>query len=430
MKWLDRIIDRVRPERPSGERTIIFRRTRAGESVDEDLALRYAAVWACVNVIAKSIAILPWTTYQRTATGRRELPESGVSWLLHTQPNPEMGPYQFKHMLMTHVLTWGNAYCEIERDNAGRPLWLWPVTPDRVVPDRNDAGEIVYLIRNGQAGPTQIAAENMMHVRGMGFDGIVGYSPIRMAAETIGAGLAMEKFGASFFGNGANMGGVLVHPQKLSQAARENLEKSLRERAGASNALSWLVTEEGMKPERIGIPPDEAQFLETRQHTVLDICRWFGVPPHKVASLDRATWSNIEHQGIEFVTDTIQPWVTQLEEEANLKLFGRINRGRVYTKFNLGALLRGDMKSRYEAYAIGSQWGWLSANDIRSLEEMNPVKNGSMYLVPSNMMTRDQMKRGKEPAPESQQLEFGMEPEDGVAAALREQRIMNRARTR
>lgn len=440
MMWLDRLLNRVPPSNPSSERALLIGRGRAGVFVDEDNALHYAGVWACVNVIAKSIAILPWSVYERTLSGRKAMPKFPAAALLHSQPNSEMGPYQFKHQVMTHVLTWGNAYCEIERDNAGRPMWLWPLPPDRVRVGREENGELVYFVTASTGGAIKLRSADVLHIRGLGFDGIVGYSPIRMAAETIGAGIAMERFGASFFGNGANMGGVLVHPAKLSATARENLESSLKKRAGGTNALSWIVTEEGMKPERIGIPPEEAQFLQSRQITILDICRWYGVPPHKVASLDRATWSNIEHQEIEFVTDTIQPWVTQLEEEANIKLFGQRTRGTMYTKFNLGALLRGDMKSRYEAYAIASQNGWMCADDIRELEEMNPIPNGKMYLVPSNMVTRQQMKQGKtlkqaispaqddESGDSQQSPNPDAPPEDKLTAALRKQRVLNKAR--
>lgn len=426
MIWWDRFLARVMPEKPNADRVVVFGRSTSGQYVDEDTALRYAVVWGCVNVIAKAVSILPWGAFQRTRTGRRPMPDHPVDWLLHYQPNPEMSPSQFKHTLVTHVLTWGNAYCEIERDGMGRPVWLWPITPDRVMPQRDAAGAITYRVRNPGHGDSILPASVVMHVRGMGFDGLVGYSPIRMAAESIGLGLAMQDFGATFFGNGANMGGVLMHPKTLSDTARKNLEESLQKRAGGRNSNRWLVAEEGMKPERIGIPPDEAQFLESRKHQVLDICRWYGVPPHKLAALDRATWNNIEHQALEFVTDTIQPWVTQFEEEANLKLFGRQQRGVFYTKFNLSALLRGDVKTRFEAYEIGHRNGWLSANDIRALEDMNPIPNGSMYVMQGQMVTREQVKAGKQqPASDGQDLPIQEGP---VESALRAGRVLNATR--
>jgi HK97 family phage portal protein len=242
---------------------------------------------------------------------------------------------------------------------------------------------------------------------------LVGYSVIKMASESIGLGLAMQEFGSSFFGNGAHIGGVLQHPKQLSADARKNLEESAKKRTGGKNSLGVFVAEEGMTYQRIGIPPNDAQFIESRNAQVIDICRWYGVPPHKLAELGRATWANIESQGIEFVTDTLQSWITQFEEEANIKLFGRQQRGLFYTKFNLAALLRGDMSTRFNAYAIAHNNGWLSANEIRALEEMNPIKDGDMYLVPANMMTRENMKAPPKP-PESPE-----EPEQGFTAALK-----------
>lgn len=421
------------PEKPNADRTFSFGRSLSGQYVDEDTALRYAVVWGCVNVIAKAVSILPWGAFQRTRTGRRPMPDHPVDWLLHYQPNPEMSPSQFKHALVTHVLTWGNAYCEIERDGMNRPVWLWPITPDRVTPQRDGSGAITYRVRNPGQADSILPASIVMHVRGMGFDGLVGYSPIRMAAESIGLGLAMQDFGASFFGNGANMGGVLVHPKSLSETARKNLEQSLQKRAGGRNSNRWIVTEEGMKPERIGIPPDEAQFLESRKHQVLDICRWYGVPPHKLAALDRATWNNIEHQALEFVTDTIQPWVTQFEEEANLKLFGRQQRGVFYTKFNLSALLRGDVKTRYEAYEIAHRNGWMNGDDIRALEDMNPIPNGlgKMYVMQGQMVTREQVKAGKQdPEPSVPTDGDDQVRQDPIDASLRAGRVLNAARKR
>jgi HK97 family phage portal protein len=412
-----RFLNRISLQKPNADRAPFYGRTQAGIRVDQDNALKYAAVWGCVNVISKSIAILPWTVFEKTRTGRESALEHPVNWLLHKQPNPEMTPFHFKQALMSHVLTWGNGYAEIERDGMGRPVWLWPITPDRVTPDRNEAGEIIYRVWNGPAGAeSRLAAANVLHIRGLGFDGLVGYSVIKMAAESIGLGLAMQDFGSSFFGNGAHIGGILTHPQQLSPEARKNLEESFKRKTGSKNALGIFVAEEGMKYEKMGIPPNDAQFLESRTAQVLDICRWYGVPPHKLAELGRATWANIESQGIEFVTDTLQSWITQFVEEANIKLFGRQQRGVFYTKFNLAALLRGDMTSRFNAYAVAHNNGWMSANDIRGLEELNPIKDGDLYIVPANMVTREQMKKGPQPQQPSNPKP---EPEAALAASLK-----------
>lgn len=399
MNWLQRrLVALVAKLQPGVERIYLPFVTKSGEQVNEDNALTYAAVWRCVDVIAKAVAILPWGVFEKSKMTRRERPEHPVHWLLHNQPNPEMTPAQFKHWLMASALTWGNAYCEIQRDGQGRPLWLWPITSDRVTPRRDGNGGVYYEVTSNGNAVQNVPAVDMLHVRGMGFDGLVGYSPIRMAAESIGLGRALDSFGATFFRNGANMGGTLEHPQKLSPAARKNLEDSVLKRSTGTNANRWLVLEEGLKANRMSIPPNEAQFLESRKFQVIEICRWFGVPPHKLAALDRSTWNNIEHQELEFVTDTIQPWVTQIEEEVNLKLFGRVNRGVLYSKFNMAALLRGDAKSRWEVYEIGHRNGLLCADEIRSFEEMNPIPKGlgKIYVMQGQMVTREQVKEGKQ----------------------------------
>lgn len=399
MNWFQRLVARVLQQQPTGERAPIAFRTRSGVHVDEDTALKYATVWRCIDVTSKAIAILPWSVFERTKTGRKEQLGSDIRWVLHNQPNPEMSPYVFKHLVTSHVLSWGNGYCEIERDAAARPKWLWPITPNRVTPFRFESGALMYRVAQEGREPAIIPAADMLHVRGLGFDGILGYSPIRMAEESIGAGLAMNSFAASFFGNGANPGGVLKHPKLLSPEAKKNLEQSWTRASSGKNAGRWLVAEEGMVPERMAIPPDEAQFLESRKFQPIEICQWFGVPPHKVFALDRATWNNIEHQELEFVSDAVQPVVTQMEQEADLKLFGRINRGVLYTKLNMAALLRGDLKSRNEAYEIGHRNGWLNADEIRALEDMNPLPGGlgKIYVMQAQMVTRQTVKAGKQP---------------------------------
>jgi HK97 family phage portal protein len=367
--------------------------TAAGQHVDEDTALRYSAVWACVRVISETMATLPWQVFQKTKTGRKEM-EGDIAWMLQAEPNPEMSPFAFKELMTRRALTCGNGYAEIERDGGGRPKALWPILPERVYPRRNENGDLVYYVRDVDQGDVELSPSDVFHLKGPGGDGLVGYSVIRMAAESIGLGVAMQQFGANFFGNGAHVGGALFHPKSLSDTARKNLEDSVRKTASGKSALSLRVFEEGMKYERIGIPPEDAQFLESRNAQVRDICRWYRVPPHKVADLADAKWANIEFQAIDFVTDAIVPWACRMEQEGNAKLFGRNNRGTVYTKLNLAGLLRGDMKARYDSYAVGRQWGWLSGNDIRALEDLNPIPNGDLYLVPANMTTPAILKKG------------------------------------
>jgi HK97 family phage portal protein len=275
---------------------------------------------------------------------------------------------------------------------------MWPILPDRGCVKRDENGALRYYFRDIDNGEVELSPNDVYHLKGPGGDGLTGYSVIRMAAESIGLGMAMQQFGAYFFGNGAHVGGALFHPKSLSDTARKNLEQSVQRSTGGRSALSLRVFEEGMKYERIGIPPEDAQFLESRNAQVRDIARWYRVPPHKIADLSDAKWANIEFQAIDFVTDAILPWACRMEQEANAKLFGRNNRGTVYTKLNLAGLLRGDMKSRYDSYAVGRQWGWLSANDVRALEDSNPIPNGDLYLVPSNMTTPQILKKGPQQA--------------------------------
>lgn len=361
------------------------RKNLSGVPVDHDSALTLSAVWACVGAISRPIAYL-------SCHVRRALPDGGseilntnpVDWLVSRQANPETTAYTFREVMTAWALTWGNGYAEIERDGAGRARWLWQIPPDRVNPDRTSRGELVYDITNRGNSNTVLNASDMFHLKGLGFDGTAGYSVISYARQSIGLGLATEKFGAEFFGNGLHPGGVAEHPGKLSPQARKNLEESLREQV--KNAHDLLILEEGMKWTKTSIPPEDAQFLQTREFQIPEICRWFNVKPHKIADLSRATFSNIEHENISSVTDTLLPWVERWEQEADVKLFGS-NRGNFYTKFNVASLLRGDTATRNQAYATGRQWGWLSVNDIRQLEEMNPLPPhiGDTYLVPANM---------------------------------------------
>jgi HK97 family phage portal protein len=379
--------------RPAPGRTpYLGRQSDAGVTVTADTALTHGAVWGCVRLISETLGALPMGVYERRGRDRIYLANNDINWLLGVQPNPEMSAMTFRELLTANALLRGNGYAEIQRTQDGRPYWLWPIATERVTPARDaNTGELLYRVRNSLGEPdTVILAADMLHIHGMGHDGLVGYSVVEMAARSIGLGIALDQYGSSFFKNGAHVGGVLEHPGQLTAAAREALKTSISESfSGALKAGKTLVLEEGMKYARTTIPPNEAQFLESRAFSVEEICRWYGVPPHKLAVGDRATFASVEQLNIDFVQQTILPWAVRWEQEVNIKLFGRINRGRLYSKLNLAALLRGDAKSRAEAYAIGRQWGWWSANDIRELEDLNPIDGGDEYLVPMNMTAAD-----------------------------------------
>lgn len=373
------------------EQRIYVSPSQAGVTVTPDTALTFAAVWACVNVIARTIAALPWRVFEKTEAGKQPV-DGMVAWLLNNQPNPEMTAVAFRETLMGHVLLWGNAYAEIQRDLAGRPTALWPITPDRICPDRRETTGALYYRITGEAGISELEPDQVLHIHGLGFDGIVGYSPIRMAARSLGIGMAQDAFGAAFYGNGTVFGAIVEMPGGATGTQRkqfEEVEAYLNgDRQGPEKAFKVKVSPAGTKVHQLSMPMTDAQFLESRKFSVTEIARWYGVPPHKIADLERSTNNNIEHQGIEFVTDAIVPWAVRLEQEANIKLFGARAQGRVFTKLMVNALMRGDAKSRADFYRTMTQIGAMTVNQVCELEDMNPIgPAGDVHLVQLNQTT-------------------------------------------
>jgi len=364
--------------------------TATGITVTPETALQSTAVFACVRVLAETVASLPLPVYRRLPSGGKErAPDHYLYSILHDQPNPEMTSFEFREVLMGHVVTWGNGFAEIEFDGAGRARALWVLRPDKMnVRRRSGRLEYIYRLPDKVGGrEVVLPAERIFHLRGLGFDGLVGYSPIHLARQAVGLAMATEEFGARFFGNGARPGAVMEHPGKLSDEAHERLRKSWEERhQGLEKAHRIAILEEGMKLHEVGIPPEDAQFLETRKFQVVEIARLYRVPPHMIMDLERSTFSNIEHQSIEFVVHTIRPWLVRWEQAIRRDIFLPGDRKVFFAEFLVDGLLRGDVKSRYEAYAVGRQNGWLSANDVRELENMNPIDGGDVYLVPLNMI--------------------------------------------
>ncbi|MEZ4714293.1 MAG: phage portal protein [Caldilineaceae bacterium] len=360
--------------------------TAAGVYVNEESALTLSAVFACVRVLAEGVAMLPLITYRRNGEVKERASDHPLYRLLKEQPNPEMTSFEFRETLIGHAATWGNGYAEIEWNRAGRPVALWPLRPDRMRVERR-AGQLRYdyTLPNGQAQTLQWY--QVHHLRGLSGNGVTGYSVIRMAMQGIGLGLAAEEHGARFYGNGARPGGVLEHPGRLSDLAFKRLQDSWNaEHQGLSNAHRMKILEEGLKYTAIGIPPEEAQFIETRKFQVSDIARWFRVPPHMIGDMEGATFSNIEEQGLEFVTYTLAPWLVRSEQALTRDLLTDAEQQTIFIEYLVAGLLRGDIQSRYNAYSIGRQNGWLSANDIRRMENMNPIDGGEVYLVPLNMV--------------------------------------------
>ena len=372
--------------------SFLFGRTTSGKSVNERTAMQTTAVYACVRILAEAVASLPLHVYEYQDDGGKKLVhDHPLYYLLHDEPNPEMTSFVFRETLMSHLLIWGNAYAQIIRDGAGRVLGLYPLLPDKMDVQRDDRGNIYYVYsRNSDENPMfkeygdiRLKAEDVLHIPGLGFDGLIGYSPIAMAKNAVGMTLACEEYGASFFANGANPGGVLEHPGVLKDPSkvRESWNSVYR---GVNNAHKIAVLEEGMKYQQIGIPPEEAQFLETRKFQINEIARLYRIPPHMVGDLDKSSFSNIEQQSLEFVKYTLDPWVIRWEQSLQRSLLLPGEKGKYFIKLNVDGLLRGDYQSRMNGYAVGRQNGWFSANDIREMENMNPIpdeQGGNLYLI-------------------------------------------------
>jgi HK97 family phage portal protein len=363
-----------------------FAPSSSGKQVTEKNAMQSAAVYACVRVIAETVASLPLHLYRHVEEGKRRDTLHPLYFLLHDSPNPEMTSFIFRETLMTHLLLWGNAYAQIVRNGHGEIIGLYPLMPDKMQVSRAETDELIYLYQSGMKN-IAFRREEILHIPGLGFDGLPGYSPIAMARNAIGMSMATEEFGASFFQNGAAPGGILEHPGILKDPSkvRESWNELFK---GSGNANKVAVLEEGMTYKQIGIPPNEAQFLETRKYQTEEICRIYRVPPHLVADLDKATFSNIEHQSISFVVHTIRPWLVRLEQAMNKALLYPAERQRYFIEFNVDGLLRGDYESRMRGYATARQNGWMSANDIRRLENMNLIpkeEGGDLYLINGNM---------------------------------------------
>ncbi len=372
--------------------SFLFGSTTSGKPVNERTAMQTTAVYACVRILAEAIASLPLHVYEYQDDGGKKLVhDHPLYYLLHDEPNPEMTSFVFRETLMSHLLIWGNAYAQIIRDGAGRVLGLYPLLPDKMEVQRDDRGNIFYVYsRNSDENPMfkeygniKLKAEDVLHIPGLGFDGLIGYSPIAMAKNAVGMTLACEEYGASFFANGANPGGVLEHPGVLKDPSkvRESWNSVYR---GVNNAHKIAVLEEGMKYQQIGIPPEEAQFLETRKFQINEIARLYRIPPHMVGDLDKSSFSNIEQQSLEFVKYTLDPWVIRWEQSLQRSLLLPGEKGKYFIKLNVDGLLRGDYQSRMNGYAVGRQNGWFSANDIREMENMNPIpdeEGGNLYLI-------------------------------------------------
>lgn len=359
--------------------------------VTEEKALGIDAVFACVNLYARTLASMPLLLYEKTPEGKRRAVNHPLYRLLHNEPNPNMTSHNFRKIMEASLKLWGNAYAWIEFDNSWRVKYLWPLLPGNVFPQRSlQTGELFYdaVLYNGES--RRFRAYEMVHIPGLGFDGISGRSPVRQFAETMGFNLDIKSYGRKFFKNGARPSGVLQHPGSLSEEAQKRLERKFDKRySGIENTGKTILLEEGMTYHQIGVPPEEAQFIESRKYSVEEIARIYGVPPHMIGDLEHATFSNIESQDINFAKHSIVPECVNWEQELMRKLLNDEEQARYEIEFNMEGLVRGDMESRYRAYAIGRQWGFLTADDIRAKENMSNVDGGGITYVPLNMISSE-----------------------------------------
>lgn len=367
---------------PAAWLTGLFGTSKTGVQVSEDNALTFSAVYAAVRIISETIASIPLNVYQYDGETRVKAEGHPVQNLLAKAPNSVSSTFTFREAMAANLVLHGNAYARIEFNNAGRPVSLTPLNPMLVEVKIVD-GEKVYKFNQKQT----FLDYEILHFVGLSFNGLVGKSPLTVAREAVAIGLAAQEYGARFYSNGANTGGVITAPGRLSSEAINRLKQSWnRANGGLSNSHGTAILEEGMKYDKIGLDPEAAQFLQSRKFQVNEIARIFRLPPSYLADLENSsTRANVEQQAIQFVRDCITPYVRRMEVELNRKLF-REDEANLYAYFTVEGLMRGDLKGRYDAYATARQWGWLSVNDIRDLENLNPVEGGDVYLQPLNMV--------------------------------------------
>ncbi len=356
-------------------------RTMSGVRVTPQKALGLSTYFACLQALSSDVAKLPFMLYRQNGSGKERATDHPVYKLIHDAPNPRMGAMAFRETMQGHAAAWGNAYAEIQRDALYRPVSLWLIHPSRVEVKFRD-GEPYYRVRMDDKALgfkyVEMRAEDLFHLHGLGDDGYQGYSVASLAAETLGSSIAAQTYGSAFFANGANAGGVLEHPGKLSPDARQNLRESWQKvHAGAENAGKTAILEEGMKFNKISVPPEEAQYLQTREFNVEEVCRWFRMPPSKIGHYKRAQgWSTLEMTNTEYVVDTLTPWTERWESEVDRKLLTEAEQGTYFSEHLFLGLLKGDSDKRAAFYKAMFEMKAITPNEIRALENMNPLPGG------------------------------------------------------
>jgi len=381
----------------STSRPFFFGHATSDVNVNERTAMQTAAVYACIRVLSEAIASLPLQLYKYNGKGAVVADDHPLYDVLHSVPNAEMTSFVFRETLMSHLLLYGNAYAQIIRDSTGQIKELYPLLPDKMDVSRNEAGEIYYTYwrekdeanSEDKGSGVTLRYDEVLHIPGLSFDGLTGYSPIALAKNVIGMAIATEDYGAAFFRNGATPGGILEHPGSLNKEAPEEIRNTWEGLFVGKGAHRIAVLEDGMKFHVVGIPPDQAQFLETRRYQLNEIARIFRVPPHMIGDLERSTFSNIEQQSLEFLKYSVDPWLKRWEQQMEKTLLTPAERKTHEIRFNVDGLLRGDYMTRMRGFAIARQNGWMSANEIRSLDRQMPIAEefgGDRFYINGNMV--------------------------------------------
>ena len=410
---------------------LVGSRSSSGETVTEATALTLSAFYNGVALISGTIASLPLHLMQRKGERKRIADDLKLYRIMHDEWNPYMTAMAGRECLLSHVLTWGNGYAEKVRNEYGELAELWPITPERVRPEM-DGSQLVYRIRVGNED-VLFPRDKILHVPGLGFDGFVGYSVVAMARRSLGLGMALEEFGSRYFGSGTHPGIIVKHPGKLSDLAHKNLAGSLTAAySGLGQAHRLMLLEEGMDAVKLGVPPNDSQFLESKQHHVSDVARWLNLPPHKLKDLSRSSFSNIESEQRSFFVDSLMPWIVRLEQNYAMQLLTPYDkalsgRGRLYFKHSAEGILRGDTAARAAFYTQMFGIGVYSTNDIRALEDEDPVEGGDVRMVPGNMTTLKDAGKLMNPDRQKKQIPPPKGPTPGDEGGMGEGEEMGRA---
>lgn len=396
---------RVSPERQPEIRLITFGdTTMAVPLARPEEALKVSTAWRCVSLISQSIAMLPWNVMRReagTGNSAREF-DHPVDFLLSSRPNDEMTAFSFRQTMVSHILLYGNAYAEIERDVSGRPMALWPIAPDRVEPYRLETGELIYRVMQPTGGIAALSKADIWHVPGLAWDGIRGYSVLEVGASAVSAALGMDRFAGAYFAQGMRPSGVIQSPNKMSPEALKNLKETMAESHGGwRNAHKPLILDAGMAWQQVSDTPENAQFIDTRKFTVVDICRWFGVPPYLAFHADSEPRANVETQSREFLMYGLMPRIAPMEQETDRKLF--VVPRRYYSKMNVNSFQRGDAQARGEYYKMMRDIGAFSVNDVLRAEDMDTIgPEGDVRTMQMQYVPIEEIGEEDEPEPENE----------------------------